>query len=200
MKPPSFLTFVLAAIFFSGTSARLTTKERLDLASESENPDYCSACLRKGMTNHFPHACLKDMPDPIKVATESNVGPDIARCICLAFMDVSWMTADCSTECEFAKYKEAMQMIPKIDAFPGCDAWVDLKTITELDVEGWPKRDPNYKPEVYSNEGAETAASLNDVLKDQQDELDALDDVNEVGMDGEGEDVVDWKNAYKDEL
>ncbi|CAO3570300.1 unnamed protein product [Mortierella alpina] len=201
MKSISLLILTLAAGLLSVTESRLTVKERLSLLKESNNPDYCSACLRKGMSNHFPHACLKDMPDPIEMAsTSSEVSPDIVRCICLSFMDPSWMTADCSVECEFAKRKDSMAMIPKIQDFPGCEAWVDLKTITELEVEGWAKRDPNYTPEVYPEDGSDVLSSLQDVLKHQQEELDSL-EVDEVEMDGkEDEKLVDIKNKDKDEL
>ncbi|KAF9953663.1 hypothetical protein BGZ72_005241 [Mortierella alpina] len=201
MKSVSLLILTLTVGLLSATEARLTVKERLDLLKESRTPDYCSACLRKGMTNHFPHACLKDMPDPIEVASKSSdVPPELVRCICLSFMNPSWMTADCADECAFAKSKESMAMIPKIQDFPGCDAWVDLKTITELDVEGWPKRDPNYTPEVYPEDGSDILSSLQEVLKHQQEELDAL-ELDEVEMDGKAdEEVVDMKKKDKDEL
>ncbi|KAF9287042.1 hypothetical protein BGZ68_002310 [Mortierella alpina] len=201
MKSLSILILTLAAGLLSATEARLTVKERLTLLQGSDKPDYCAACLRKGMTNHFPHACLKDMPDPIEVASQAvEVPPNIVRCVCLAFMNPSWMTADCAVECEFAKSKESMAMIPKIQDFPGCDAWVDLKSITELEVEGWPKRDPNYIPEVYPEDGSDILASLQDVLKHQQEELDSL-ELDEVEMDGkEDEAVVNVKNKDKDEL
>ncbi|KAF9983782.1 hypothetical protein BGZ75_004745 [Mortierella antarctica] len=200
MKVVSVLILALAGLL-SATEARLTVKERLALLKESDKPDYCSACLRKGMNNHFPHACLKEMPDPIEVASKSSdVPPDLVRCICLAFMNPSWMTADCAVECEFAKSKESMAMIPKIQDFPGCEAWVDLKTITELEVEGWPKRDPNYTPEVYPEDGSDLLSSLQDELKHQQEELDSF-ELDEVEMDGKGdEEVVDKKNKDKDEL
>ncbi|KAF9567087.1 hypothetical protein EC968_003493 [Mortierella alpina] len=201
MKSILLIVLTLAIVLLSKTEARLTVQERLALLQESDKPDYCSACLRKGMSNHFPHACPKGMPDPIDMASKSSeVPPELVRCICLSFMNPSWMTADCTAECEFTKSKESMAMIPKIQDFPGCEAWVDLKTITELDVEGWPKRDPNHTPEVYPEDGSDILASLNEVLNHQHKELDSL-EIDEVDMDGNGgEDVVDTKNKEKDEL
>ncbi|KAF9105078.1 IMP 5'-nucleotidase [Mortierella sp. AM989] len=159
---------ILGTLFISIAKAHLTSEERYAVFQVSpKNPDYCSACLRKAMTNHFPHACHHNMPDPIAFAsTPGQVQPEIIRCICVAFINPGWMRSDCRVECEFARYDEAMAMIPKVNDFPGCERWIDMKTITELDLPKFPKRNPDYRPVVYDYEDDEEVESAHWSFRD----------------------------------
>ncbi|KAG0283689.1 hypothetical protein BGZ98_006223 [Dissophora globulifera] len=104
------------------------------------------------------------------------------------------MTLDCRDECEFAKYPEAMTMIPKVKDFPGCDRW------------GYAKRDPNYQPEVYAYEDEEMVdnpelRALTDSILRELDQLAVLEDED---MDGDKVFDIDGESAslpgVKDEL
>ncbi|KAG0318886.1 hypothetical protein BGZ99_005378 [Dissophora globulifera] len=214
MKPSSSFTLFSALVCLSTlsqTAARLTPQERATLSQSVSNNggelDYCSACLKKGMTNHFPHACSQDMPDPIALAAQTaKIQPEVVRCLCASFINASWMTLDCRDECEFAKYPEAMTMIPKVKDFPGCDRWVNLETLEELEVEGYAKRDPNYQPEVYAYEDDEMVdnpelRALTDSIFKELDQLAVLEDED---MDGDKVFDIDGESApvagVKDEL
>ncbi|KAG0243567.1 hypothetical protein B0O80DRAFT_507419 [Mortierella sp. GBAus27b] len=188
---------VTLAIFlasFSPTAhARLTSEERqLVLESSPSTPDYCSACLRKAMTNHFPHACDKDMQDPIVLASQpSQVTPEIVRCLCIAFIDPMWMKQDCLVECEFTKSEDSMKLIPKVHDFPGCNQWVDVKTMIELNIPGYPRRSLNHKPTVYEYSEEELGISGTDV-KERVEEIQVLEE-----EDGDGlAPLYDEENEY----
>ncbi|KAF8932423.1 hypothetical protein EDD21DRAFT_371448 [Dissophora ornata] len=198
---------ILSNLF--SVSARLTVEEQDALLQSSAqgSPDFCSACLRKAMTNHFPHACSKDMPDPISLASQDGqIKPEIIRCLCVSFIDPMWMKQDCLSECEFVKHEAAMEMIPKVKDFPGCDNWVDLETFTELDVPGYTKRDPEHRPVVYDNEEEEASVpkSLEDIIKEKLEQLHVLEDEDMNSDDGGDENDVPLTDGSskeaKDEL
>ncbi|KAI1317358.1 hypothetical protein EDD11_008538 [Mortierella claussenii] len=56
-------------------------------------------------------------------------------------------------------HDKVFEMIPKIGGFPGCEPWVDLDNMVELEVEGYEKRDPLHKPKAYDLQAEQQAAS-----------------------------------------
>jgi hypothetical protein len=188
MRPFHILIIVstiLLATFSSTTYARLSPEERhLVLESSPSTPDYCSACLRKAMTNHFPHACYKDMPDPIVLASRpSQITPEIIRCLCIAFIDPIWMKQDCLVECEFTKSEGSMKLIPKVQDFPGCNQWVDVKSMMEQDLPGYPKRSAGYIPVVYEYSEEELGISgLGQGAKEKVEQIQVLEEEDGDGL------------------
>ena len=79
------------------------------------------------------------------------------RSVCIAFLDLFWMKADCSAECAFVHDADAMSHMLSAKSIPGCDKYVDFETETELEIEGFEKKDPEYKPEVYQQATKEEA-------------------------------------------
>ncbi|CAO3572316.1 unnamed protein product [Mortierella alpina] len=143
---PSFHSHGLA-------SAALTPEERIQVeAKDPGNPNYCPACLKKAMANHFPHACAKDV-DPVEATTRpEGPRPDEQRCVCVSFMDLYWMKLDCAQECSFVHDAEAMKNFLPSSSIPGCDKWVDFESGEEKEVEGFEKKDAEYKPEVFTTD------------------------------------------------
>ncbi|KAF9950421.1 hypothetical protein BGZ72_007916 [Mortierella alpina] len=134
-------------------SATLTPEERIQVeAKDPGNPNYCPACLKKAMVNHFPHACPKDL-EPMEATTRpEGPRPDEQRCVCVSFMDLYWMKLDCAKECTFVNDAEAMKNFLPSSSIPGCDKWVDFESGEEKEVEGFKKKDVQYKPEVFTME------------------------------------------------
>ncbi|KAK3836524.1 MAG: hypothetical protein JOS17DRAFT_734426 [Linnemannia elongata] len=139
-------------------TAALTPQERLETESrDSANPNYCPDCLKKALVNHFPHACPSDLQPMVAITRPSGPTPAERRCICVAFLDLFWMKADCSAECAFVHDSDAMSHLLSAKSIPGCDKYVDFETGTELEIEGFEKKDPAYKPEVYQQATREEA-------------------------------------------
>ncbi|KAG0348911.1 hypothetical protein BG004_003743 [Podila humilis] len=140
----------------TGVTARLTVSERRQIeARNPENPNYCPACIKKAMTNHYPHACPEDLSDYSEDRTAPR--PAEMRCVCVAFMNLDWMKTDCALECSFVRDDRAMASFVGPSKIPGCEKYVDLEKNEELELEDLPKRDPNHKPVVYGDdEGEET--------------------------------------------
>lgn len=158
-------------------------------------PDYCGACLHKAMKNHFPHACLASMPDPLAASIKQSAAdadreegeegedvdktsvytPEMERCVCLAFHDLSWMRLDCWTDCAYVRTDETMALIPRSDRMAECEKWIDLKTGKDLmagklkndgtssssskrKIKGEERhlaKDPSYVPKQYHHAGVE---------------------------------------------
>ncbi|KAF9109688.1 hypothetical protein BGX27_007339 [Mortierella sp. AM989] len=152
-------------------SAALTPEERIEVeAKDPNNPNYCPACLKKALHNHFPHACPKGV-DPIAATTRAEgPQPHEQRCICFAFMELSWMKKDCSKECSFVHNPTAMEYFVSAQTIKGCDKWVDFEKGEEKEIEGYAKKDPNHKPEVFSTEKEGAAQDENnaDEIKQEQ--------------------------------
>ncbi|KAF9905849.1 hypothetical protein EC991_001254 [Linnemannia zychae] len=131
-------------------SAALTPQERLETeARDPTNPNYCPDCLTKALVNHFPHACPSDLKPMVAISRPTGPTPAERRCICIAFLDLFWMKTDCSSECAFVHDADAMGHFVTAKSIPGCEQFVDFETNTELELEGYTKKDPNYVPEVY---------------------------------------------------
>ncbi|KAF9093595.1 hypothetical protein BGX29_009876 [Mortierella sp. GBA35] len=141
-------------------SAALTPQERQETeARDPTNPNYCPDCLTKALVNHFPHACPPDLQPMQAISRPSGPTPTERRCICIAFLDLFWMKADCSAECSFVHDEDAMSGFLSAKSIPGCDQWVDLETMTEKEVEGFAKRDPDHTPEVFEQATPEEAVA-----------------------------------------
>ncbi|KAF9156671.1 hypothetical protein BG015_002875 [Linnemannia schmuckeri] len=139
-------------------SAALTPQERLETeARDSTNPNYCPDCLKKALLNHFPHACPSDLQPMVAITRPSGPTPAERRCICIAFLDLFWMKSDCSAECAFVHDADAMSHLLTAKSIPGCEKYVDFETGTELEIEGFEKKDPEYVPEVYEQATREEA-------------------------------------------
>ncbi|KAG0227647.1 hypothetical protein BGX31_006884 [Mortierella sp. GBA43] len=148
-------------------SATLTAEERLQVeAKDPNNPNYCPACLAKAMNNHFPHACAPNH-DPL-LATTRPEGPlpHERRCVCVAFMDFNWMKEDCFKECPFVHDSDSWEFILPAEDIPGCEDWIDFEAKQERIVEGFEKRNPDHKPEVYPKD--EETKDTDDVESSQQ--------------------------------
>ncbi|KAF9289856.1 hypothetical protein BGZ68_008455 [Mortierella alpina] len=141
-------------------SAALTPEERIQVeAKDPGNPNYCPACLKKAMINHFPHACPKDL-EPMEATTRpEGPRPDEQRCVCVSFMDLYWMKLDCEQECTFVNDPEAMKNFLPASSIPGCDKWVDFVSGEEKEVEGFEKKVDQYKPEVFTVEKDEPSVA-----------------------------------------
>ncbi|KAG0363431.1 hypothetical protein BG005_000065 [Podila minutissima] len=150
---------LLSSTPFSGApttvSARLTAQERLAVELlNPDNPNYCPACIKKAMTNHFPHACPPDLPeyhDPSRTSPR----PTEMRCVCVAFHDLHWMRSDCSRECTFVRDERAMATFVKPSQMKGCEAFVDFETGEALEVEGMARKDEGHRPAVYEQDAEE---------------------------------------------
>ncbi|KAF8932915.1 hypothetical protein BGZ47_011116 [Haplosporangium gracile] len=139
-------------------SAALTSQERLETeARDSTNPNYCPDCLKKALVNHFPHACPSDLQPMAAITRPSGPTPAERRCICIAFLDLFWMKSDCSAECAFVHDADAMSHLLSAKTIPGCEKYVDFETGTELEIEGFETKDPEYIPEVYKQATREVA-------------------------------------------
>ncbi|KAF9143870.1 hypothetical protein BGX30_014458 [Mortierella sp. GBA39] len=141
-------------------SAALTSQERLETESrDPTNPNYCPDCLKKALVNHFPHACPSDLQPMVAITRPSGPTPAERRCICVAFLDLFWMKTDCSAECAFVHDSDAMSHLLSAKSIPGCEKYVDFETGAELEIEGFEKKDPEYKPEVFQQATREEAAA-----------------------------------------
>ncbi|KAG0325166.1 hypothetical protein BGZ99_001007 [Dissophora globulifera] len=182
-------------------SARLTPEDRIRVeARDPGNPNYCPACLTKAMHNHFPHACAAKM-DPLEAATRpGGHRPDEMRCVCLSFMDVSWMKLDCEQECIYVNDSEAMSSFVHSKDIPGCDKYVDFDTGEEKEIEGFAKKDPTYQPETFVNETVVENESLETETETNKDEAAKVQD-REVEREAEVQDnLVDvGKEATQEE-
>ncbi|KAG0214319.1 hypothetical protein BGX28_002427 [Mortierella sp. GBA30] len=154
----SSLVLLITPAFHSNgvVSAALTAEERIEVeAKDPGNPNYCPACLKKAMINHFPHACPKDL-EPMEATTRpEGPRPHEQRCVCISFMDLYWMKLDCTQECTFVHDVEAMSHFVPASSIPGCDKWVDFETGKEKEVEGFEKKDPSHKPEVFTQDSTD---------------------------------------------
>ncbi|KAG0286055.1 hypothetical protein BGZ96_009794 [Linnemannia gamsii] len=151
---------LLACSSFSSNyaSAALTPQERLNSeAKDPVNPNYCPDCLKKALVNHFPHACPTDLEPLIAITRPSGPTPTERRCVCIAFLDLHWMKTDCSAECAFVHSNDAMTHLLNSKNIPDCDQYVDIETGTELEMDGFEKKDPNYVPEVFGQATREEA-------------------------------------------
>lgn len=151
---------LLACSSFSSNyaSAALTPQERL--ASEAKdpvNPNYCPDCLKKALVNHFPHACPTDLEPMVAITRPSGPTPTERRCVCIAFLDLHWMKTDCSSECAFVHSNDAMTHLLNSKNIPDCNQYVDLESGTELEMDGFEKKDPNHVPEVFEQATREEA-------------------------------------------
>ncbi|GJJ76412.1 hypothetical protein EMPS_08771 [Entomortierella parvispora] len=186
----------------NGVEARLTAEERLEAEIKyPDNPNYCPPCLQKAMANHFPHACPKSL-EPIEGTDRPNGPlPEEQRCVCVSFQDLYWMKEDCERECTFVNDPEAMKNFMPANQLPGCDRWVDFATGEEKDVEGFPKKDPNYKPKVYSDddekEGKEQELE-DDKKKGLEEEIQAIED--EAGVKAEIDTKANTDEVVADEI
>ncbi|KAF9206702.1 hypothetical protein BGZ49_001968 [Haplosporangium sp. Z 27] len=145
------------------------------------------------------------MPDPITFAKiTGQVQPEVVRCVCLAFVDTQWMRSDCRMECEFTGYDEAMETIPKAKDFPGCERWVDMKSLEELELQGFSKRDPDYRPVVYNYEFYDEATESTDLrsgdLLKKLTEEEILEEEDYEDCDLDEEDEINLVNRIRDEL
>ncbi|KAF9131335.1 hypothetical protein BGW39_001946 [Mortierella sp. 14UC] len=139
-------------------SAALTPEERLETeARDPTNPNYCPDCLKKALVNHFPHACPPDLQPMVAITRPSGPTPAERRCICVAFLDLFWMKTDCSSECAFVHDADAMGHLMTAKSIPGCEQFVDFETNTELELDGFAKKDPNHMPEVFDQATQEEA-------------------------------------------
>ncbi|KAK5816885.1 hypothetical protein F5H01DRAFT_341944 [Linnemannia elongata] len=139
-------------------SAALTPQERIETESrDPTNPNYCPDCLKKALVNHFPHACPPDLQPMVAITRPSGPTPAERRCVCIAFLDLYWMKTDCSSECAYVHSSDAMAHLLSSKNIPDCDKYVDFETGTELEIEGFEKKDPEYKPEVYHQATREEA-------------------------------------------
>ncbi|KAF9573204.1 hypothetical protein EC968_008946 [Mortierella alpina] len=151
----SSLGLLLTPSFHSNglVSATLTPEERILVeAKDPGNPNYCPACLKKAMVNHFPHACPKDMEPMEAMIRPEGPRPEEKRCVCVSFMDLYWMKLDCAQECTFVHDAEAMKNFMPSSSIPGCDKWVDFVSGEEKEVEGFEKKDVQYRPEVFTQD------------------------------------------------
>ncbi|KAF9396491.1 hypothetical protein CPC16_001173 [Podila verticillata] len=144
------LSATLALLSSTLVSAALTPAEVAEFQlKEGSEAKLCPPCLQKAMHNHFPHACARDL-DP----NEANYRPTGAtdneeRCVCLAFNDLFWMKADCSSECPHVFNEAGMKYFLPASEIEGCDRWLDFATGEEKVVEGFPLKDKEHKPEVF---------------------------------------------------
>ncbi|KAI7816810.1 hypothetical protein BC939DRAFT_467779 [Gamsiella multidivaricata] len=107
------------------------------------------------------------------------------------------MQKDCWAECEFAKYTEAMQMIPKVMDYSGCDQWVDLKTIAELNKPGFPKPDLGHKSVVHEYvEEEKSSRSFGGALKQKLEETYVSKEEKDLGENCEGN---KYRKSHEDE-
>ncbi|KAF9186013.1 hypothetical protein BGZ51_001365 [Haplosporangium sp. Z 767] len=145
-------------------SAALTPEERIQVeAKDPGNPNYCPACLKKAMHNHFPHACPKNMDALGASRTEGEVpSPEEERCVCVSFMDLYWMKEDCSKECSFVHDASAMEHFLPAKSIPGCDKWIDFETNELKEIDGFKNKDPNHKPELFPTEDSETTTTTSE--------------------------------------
>ncbi|KAG0086457.1 hypothetical protein BGZ92_008119 [Podila epicladia] len=165
---------LLSSTPFSGApttvSARLTAQERLAVELlNPDNPNYCPACIKKAMTNHFPHACPSDLPeydDP----SRSSPRPTEMRCVCVAFHDLQWMRSDCSRECTFVRDERAMATFVKPSQMKGCEDFVDFETGEALEVEGMAPKDEGHKPVVYEQDAQEENESKEEAKEEKKEE------------------------------
>ncbi|GJJ72021.1 hypothetical protein EMPS_04378 [Entomortierella parvispora] len=137
-----------AVALLSQVSAALTEQEKADIREmDGDNANMCPPCLQKAMNNHFPHACDKDL-DTGRVRPEGATDSE-EHCVCVAFMDLHWMKADCSFECPYVFNEKTMGFFLHSSKIEGCDKWIDFETGLEKQVKGHLTKDPSYKPEVY---------------------------------------------------
>lgn len=144
------LSATLALLSSTLVSAALTPAEIAEFQLK-EGPDakLCPPCLQKAMHNHFPHACARDL-DPNEANYRPSGATDIEeRCVCLSFNDLSWMKADCSAECPHVFNEAGMKYFLPASEIEGCDRWLNFETGEEKEVEGFPLKDKNHKPEVF---------------------------------------------------
>ncbi|KAG0204479.1 hypothetical protein BGX33_008429 [Mortierella sp. NVP41] len=143
-------TLALLASRTTTVSAALTVEEVTAIEDrEGPSANLCPACLQKAMHNHFPHACDRDMDSTVANDRPSGTTAQEERCVCLAFQDLFWMKADCSAECPYVHRPATMKYFLPSAKIEGCDKWMNFETGQELEVEGFPKKNPEHKPEVF---------------------------------------------------
>ncbi|KAG0379980.1 hypothetical protein BGX24_010778 [Mortierella sp. AD032] len=175
----SSLAFLACSSFTNNShnsfvSAALTPQERLETeARDPTNPNYCPDCLTKALVNHFPHACPPDLQPMVAISRPSGPTPAERRCICVAFLDLFWMKTDCSSECAFVHDADAMTHFMTAKSIPGCDKYVDFETNTELEVEGFEKKDPTHVPEVFVEATQEEAQEAEAVAAAEREKKEA---------------------------
>ncbi|KAG0321391.1 hypothetical protein BG000_003245 [Podila horticola] len=130
---------LLSSTPFSGApttvSARLTAQERLAVELlNPDNPNYCPACIKKAMSNHFPHACPPDLPE-YNDPSRTSPRPNEMRCVCVAFHDLHWMRSDCSRECTFVRDERAMATFDEEEVEAKEEAKEETKEEEEETVE-----------------------------------------------------------------
>jgi len=153
ISPAITLVATALALLSSTTTARLTEQERRAVKLlNPENPNYCPACIKKAMTNHFPHACPAELPEYNDPSRTAGPAPTEMRCVCVAFHDLHWMKSDCSRECTFVRDERAMDTFVKPSQMKGCEAFVDFETGEALEKEGMASKDPAHRPVVYEQD------------------------------------------------
>ncbi|KAF9938567.1 hypothetical protein BGZ65_012612 [Modicella reniformis] len=148
-------TIATTIVAFSSTlalfsQAALTPQERVAYQLENgQEANLCAPCLQKAMHNHFPHACAADMDSDAVNSRPEGSTQEEERCVCLAFLDLYWMKADCSLECPYVYSEASMKYFLPAEKIDGCNKWVDFEERKEIPVEGFPPKDPNHTPKVF---------------------------------------------------
>ncbi|KAF9431034.1 hypothetical protein BGZ94_000033 [Podila epigama] len=181
-----------------GVSARLTAEERKIVERrDPDNPNYCPACLKKAMSNHFPHACPQELARFDEHPTQMGPKPEEERCVCVAFMELSWMKADCQQECTFVKDERAMASFVKPMQMPGCAKFINFETGEVLEVDGIPNKDPDHKPVVYDkDDDSEEVEEASEEKKTSEDDIKDNDGKN--GKDGQANDQQEQEEIAKE--
>jgi len=125
------------------------------------------------------------------------------------------MKEDCERECTYVNDPEAMKNFMPASQLPGCDRWIDFATGEEKEVEGFAKKDPNYKPKVYLDDEEEEIKNYQKVQEEQieaieveaefeaevEAEIDPKDNTDEIVAEeiAEEEDVIAEEEALIDE-
>ncbi|KAG0037336.1 hypothetical protein BGZ82_002714 [Podila clonocystis] len=193
---------LLSSTPFSGApttvSARLTSQERLAVELlNPDNPNYCPACIKKAMTNHYPHACPPDLPE-YNDPSRTSPRPTEMRCVCVAFHDLHWMRSDCSRECTFVRDERAMATFVKPSQMKGCDAFVNFETGEALEVEGMASKDEAHKPVVYEQDKEEEKEAKEEAKEEMKKEEETV-EVEEEETEPEQEEVKHEQEEVKAE-
>ncbi|KAF9167457.1 hypothetical protein DFQ27_005121 [Actinomortierella ambigua] len=145
----TFTLLALSTLAILSQAALTKEEEAAAIAKDGPNANLCAPCLEKAMNNHFPHACSKDIDYEAANSRPSGATPTEERCVCVSFNDLYWMKADCSKECLYVHNPQAMAHFLPASQIEGCGNWIDFETGQEKEVEGYPAKDPNHKPEVF---------------------------------------------------
>ncbi|KAF9972617.1 hypothetical protein BGZ73_004242 [Actinomortierella ambigua] len=145
----TFNLLALSALAILSQAALTQEEEAAYIAKEGPDANLCAPCLEKAMNNHFPHACPKDIDYQAANSRPTGATPQEERCVCVSFHDLYWMKADCSKECLYVHNPQAMAHFLPASQIEGCGNWIDFTTNQEKEVEGFPAKDPNHKPEVF---------------------------------------------------